>query len=232
MRLCKSIVVAAALLTGALRTAAFADADGSITVKTDPDGIEVWLDDKYIGDSPILDKKLKAGKYSLKLVDPVQHSSTVEDVFIQAGEQTVVEKTIKSRYGSLKVNSDPEGADVYVLTSLGKTPVTNDFIIPGKYRLEIKHQNKSYDKAVEDIVVPKGESVMVNKTLQKKNALDNKALLRLALGAGAIGGLVWTMAESFDPNFKEASNGSRNGQIIGVVAGCLCVIGFEIVAFF
>ena len=102
-----------------------------LTVKTDPDGIEVWLDDKYIGDSPILDKKLKTGKYTLKLVDPVQHTSTSEDVFIQSGEQTVVEKTLKSRYGTLKVNSDPEGADVYVLTELGKTPVSNDFIIPG-----------------------------------------------------------------------------------------------------
>jgi PEGA domain len=225
-------VIFAASLCVFLRTAAFADADGTLTVKTDPDGIEVWLDDKFVGDSPLLDKKLKAGRYSLKLVDPVQHTSTVEEVFIQAGEQTVVEKTIKSRYGSLKINSDPQGADVYVLTNLGKTPLSNDFIIPGKYRLEIRHQNKSYDKVVEDIVVPKGETVVLNKTLPKKNMLDNKALLRLAFGAGAIGSLVWTVVESYDPKFKDASNGSRNGQILGIAAGVLCVIGFEIVAFF
>jgi hypothetical protein len=214
------------------RTSLFAESEGAITVKTDPDGIEVWLDDKYIGDSPIMAKKLKAGRYSLKLVDPVQHTSTVEEVFIQADEQAVIEKTIKSRYGSLKLTSDPEGADVYILTSLGKTPVSNDFIIPGKYRLEIKHQSKSYEKITEDVVVSKGETVTLNKTLPKKNALDNKALLRLALGAGAVGGLVWTVVESYDTNFKSPSNGSRNGQILGLVAGSLCVIGFEIVAFF
>ena len=162
----------------------------------------------------------------------MQHTSTVEEVFIQAGEQTMIEKTIKSRYGSLKLTSDPEGADVYILTSLGKTPVSNDFIIPGKYRLEIKHQNKSYEKVTEDVVVSKGETVTLNKTLPKKNALDNKALLRLALGAGAIGGLVCTVVESYDKHFTDASNGSKNGQIIGIVAGSLCVIGFEIVAFF
>jgi hypothetical protein len=177
-------------------------------------------------------KKLKAGRYSLKLVDPVQHSSTVEEVFIQAGEQTLIEKTVKSRYGSLKVTSDPEGADVSVLTSLGKTPVSNDFIIPGKYRLEIKHQNKSYEKTVDDVVVSKGETVTLNKTLPKKNALDNKALLRLGFGVLAVGGLVLTVAESVDPNYNSPNNGCKNGQIIGLVAGALCVVGFEIVAFF
>jgi hypothetical protein len=231
MRLQKCFALVSAAVFIVLRTAAFGDADGSLTVKTDPDGIEVWLDDKYIGDSPILDKKLKAGRYALKLVDPVQHTSTVEDVFIQAGELTMVEKTIKSRYGSLKINSDPEGADVYVLTSLGKTPVSNDFIIPGKYRLEIKHENKSYDKVVDDIVVPKGETVVLNKTLPKKNALDNKALLRLAFGAGAIGGFVWAIVERSDPNWRGA-NGSVTGEILGITLGSLCVVGFEIVAFF
>ncbi len=225
-------VIFAASVCVCFRTAAFADADGTLTVKTDPDGIEVWLDDKYVGDSPVLDKKLKAGRYSLKLVDPAQHTSTVEEVFIQAGENTLVEKTVKSRYGSLKVNSDPQGADVYVLTNLGKTPLSNDFIIPGKYRLEIKQQGKAYDKVVEDIVVPKGETVVLNKTLPKKNLLDNKALLRLTFGAGAIGGFVWAVAECNDGNFHSVNNGSRNGEILGVVLGALCVVGFEITAFF
>jgi len=246
MKFSRVLMFAAGALCAILRTAAFADADGTLSVKTDPDGIEVWLDDKYIGDSPVLNKMLKAGRYSLKLVDPVQHTSTVEEVFIQGGEETVVEKTIKSRYGSLKVNSDPEGADVYVLTSLGKTPVSNDFIIPGKYRLEIKHQNASYDKVVEDIVVPKGETVVLNKPLPKKNALDNKAWLRLAFGAGAIGGFVWGVIEYGDcrmnreresnpsvfPNATSNSNNSLVYEILGVTLGSLCVIGFEITAFF
>ncbi len=225
-------VVSAAAVCIFFRTSAFAQGDGVLTVKTDPDGIEVWLDDKYIGDSPILDKKLKTGKYTLKLVDPVQHTSTSEDVFIQSGEQTVVEKTLKSRYGTLKVNSDPEGADVYVLTELGKTPVSNDFIIPGKYRLEIKSQNKDYDKIVEDIVVPKGETVEINKPLPKKNALDNKAIVRLVLGAGAIGGFAWGIVERSDAKYWGGTNGSVNGEILGITLGALCVVGFEIVAFF
>jgi hypothetical protein len=222
-----SIVCGALLTAGAV----FAEADGILTVKTDPEGIKIWLDDKYIGDSPLIDKKLKPGRYSLKLVDPVQQTSSIEEVFIQSGETTVIEKTVKSNYGSLKVSSEPDGAEVSISTTLGKTPLSNDFMIPGKYRLEIKHPGNSYIPSISDIVIPRGEIVNVNKTLEKKNALDGKAVLRLALGAGALGGFIMAIAERGDANYG-GSNGSVNGEWIGIITGCLCVVGFEIVAFF
>jgi hypothetical protein len=226
----KWLAVPVFLMCVALRMSVFADAEGALNVKTDPDGIEVWLDDKYIGDSPIIDKKLKAGKYSLKLVDPIQHTSSVEEVFIQANEQTVVEKTIKSRFGSLKVTSDPDGADVSFLTSLGKTPLTNDFINPGKYRLEITRQGCK--PAIADIVVPKGEVASVQKTLEKKNLLDTKGVAKIALGIGAVGGIVWSLVETNDPNFKYHTNGSRTGCILGGCLAGLFVITLDIASFY
>jgi hypothetical protein len=166
----------------------------------------------------------------LKLVDPIQHTSSVEEVFIQANEQTVVEKTMKSRFGSLKVNSEPEGADVSILTSLGKTPLSNDFIIPGKYRLEITHPGCKPTTA--DIVVPKGELASIQKSLEKKNVLDTKGMAKIALGIGAVGGIVWSLVETNDPNFRHYGNGARTGCILG---GCLAgvfVITLDIVSFY
>jgi hypothetical protein len=221
------------LIAGAVSLVS-AEGDGVLSVKTDPEGIKIWLDDKYIGDSPMMDKKLKPGRYTLKLVDPVQQISSVEEVFIQSGETTVIEKTVKSNYGSLKITTDPEGADVAVLTGLGKTPLSNDFMIPGKYRLEIKHPGESYEKYVTDIIVPRGEIVTVNKTLTeipKIKTHPGKAIARLALGAGAIGGYVLAIVERGDPNWG-GTNGSVTGEVIGIVVGSLCVVGFEIVAFF
>lgn len=229
MKVCRWTAAVLCVVAAFTRTAVYAEADGSLTVKTDPDGIEVWLDDKYIGDSPVNDKKLKAGRYGLKLVDPVQHTSTVEEVFIQAGEQTVVEKAVKSRYGSIKINTDPQGADVSILTSLGKTPLSNDFIIPGKYRLEIN--SPGYKKALADVVVPRGEIITLQKNLDKKKALDGKAIARLSLGLAAIGGFVWALVERTDPNFG-GTNGSVNGQALGICLGCISVVSFEIVAFY
>lgn len=226
----KWIAVIAFLVCTAVRMPVSAGAEGTLNVKTDPDGIEVWLDDKYIGDSPIIDKKLNAGRYSLKLVDPIQHTSSVEEVFIQANEQTVVEKTMKSRFGSLKVNSEPEGADVSILTSLGKTPLSNDFIIPGKYRLEINHPG--YKPTVADIVVPKGETAAIQKSLEKKNVLDTKGLAKIALGIGAVGGIAVALVETNDPHFHNYSNGAHVGCIL---AGCLAgvfVITLDILSFY
>jgi hypothetical protein len=219
-------------LVGAF-SAVQAETDGILTVKTDPEGIKIWVDDKYIGDSPLIDKKLKPGRYSVKLVDPVQQTSSMEEVLIQSGETTVIEKTVKSNYGSLKVTTDPEGAEVSVLTELGKSPVSNDFMIPGKYRLEIKHPNQKYAKLVSDIVIPRGEIVTINKAIeiQKKDIHIGRIITRLAFGVGAIGGYFFAVYEREDPNFG-GTNGSVTGQMIGLVVGTLCVIGFEIVAFF
>jgi hypothetical protein len=226
----KWFAIAVLFMCCAMKLSVYAEAEGTLTVKTDPDGIEVWLDDKYIGDSPVIDKKLKAGKYSLKLVDPIQHTSSVEEVFIQTNEQTVVEKTMKSRFGSLKINSDPEGADVSILTSLGKTPLSNDFIIPGKYRLEISRQGCK--PSVTDIVVPKGEIASVQKTLEKKNVLDAKGVAKIALGIGAVGGIVWSLVETNDPHFpREYSNGAHVGAILGGCLAGLFVITLDIASF-
>jgi hypothetical protein len=225
----------------------YAQAEGTLDVRTDPEGIEVWLDDKYIGDAPVLDKKLKAGRYTLKLVDPVQHASTVEEIFVQAGEKTVIEKTIKSKFGSLRVDSDPTGADVSIATPLGKTPVANDFMNPGKYRVELRYPGRRYETAVQEVVIPRGETVNISKTLVRKSPLDMKAFVRLALGAGAIGCMVWSVHEegvnkenlvkSQNPGSdRRACLDARNAAIawrdVGIVVGCLCVVGFEIVAFF
>ncbi|MBD3422140.1 MAG: PEGA domain-containing protein [Chitinivibrionales bacterium] len=244
----RAITISTAILYASLAFSVVAG-DGTLIVKTRPEGIEVWLDDKYIGDSPIMNKKLKPGRYSLKLIDPIQHTSTTEEVFIQADQITEIEKSIKAKFGSLAVTSEPEGAEVSIATSLGKTPVTNDFMNPGKYRIEIKHPNSSYTSATEDIVIPRGEKVTISKSLEKKSPFNTLALIRLGLGAGAIASYFWAIAENgnsgkhqgsadnlTDPATKEDAQNkadkARNKVIFGSILGTVCVIGFEIVAFF
>lgn len=222
-------------------------ADGFLTVRTEPEGIEVWLDDNFVGDSPIIDKKLKAGRYSLKLVDPVQHSSTIEDIFIQDGENTVIEKTVKTKFGSLKVTSVPEGAIVSIATELGATPVSNDFMNPGKYRVEIRHPNKLYLPVIEEVTIPRGESVSLSKTLEKEAAFTQKDLWRLILGAGTAGGYIWAFVQNgrymrydqqehlqfiLSDGDKQAQSSANLQRVLGIISGSLCLVGLEILAFF
>jgi hypothetical protein len=244
MRTMMTALALAGLISG-FRTPLFAGDEGSVTVKTDPEGIEVWIDGKYLGDSPIAGKMLKAGRYTIKLVDPIQHTSLSEEVLVQSGKDVILEKTMKGKFGGLKVDSDPEGAQVSLLTSLGKTPLSNDFMNPGKYRIEIRHPRKRYAVVSEDIVIPRGETVTLNKTLEKTSPFNMKALVRLGLGAGAVASFVWAIVEqgnykdakarddfTNDPKADDDAHSAAVQRVFGIVLGSACVVGFEIVAFF
>jgi len=227
-------------------------ADGTLSVKTDPEGIEVWLDDNYIGDSPIADKKLKAGRYSLKLIDPVQHTSTIEQIFIQDNETTAIEKTLKAKFGSLRINSVPEGAKVYISTELGTTPVSNDFMNPGKYRIEVRHPNPKYRSANDDVVVQQGSTVNLSKTLEKEKEKGFGKLdaLRLGLGVVTLGGFIWAIVEQGDhkmneqkaisyaaapavaDDYQKKADGAGIRRTVGIIIGSTAIVGLEIVAFF
>ena len=227
-------------------------ADGTLSVKTDPEGIEVWLDDNYIGDSPIADKKLKAGRYSLKLIDPVQHTSTIEQIFIQDNETTAIEKTLKAKFGSLRINSVPEGAKVYISTELGTTPVSNDFMNPGKYRIEVRHPNPKYRSANDDVVVQQGSTVNLSKTLEKEKEKGFGKLdaLRLGLGVVTLGGFIWAIVEQGDhkmneqkaisyaaapavaDDYQKKADGAGVRRTVGIIIGSTALVGLEIVAFF
>jgi len=212
--------------------------EGTLTVTTDPSGIEVWLGDKYIGDSPVLERKLQTGRYTLKLIDPVQQVSVFDEILIEAGKTTVIEKTLSAKFGTLKVESEPKDAEVIISTSLGKTPLENNFMTPGRYKIEIKHPKKQYIPVVEEITIPAGKKVEITNTLAKKNLLDTKDAVRLILGAGAIGGFVWAIVEQGNhKRFEEQerfkkSDSAAVRRTFGIIIGSACVVGFEIVAFF
>ncbi len=218
--------------------------DALLTVKTEPSGIEIWLEDKYIGDSPIVNKKLKSGKYTLRLVDAFQHTSIQEHIDLKDGESIVVEKTIDSKFGSLRIVSNPEGAHVCISSTLGKTPLVNDLMNPGKYRVELRHPNERYKIYSEDIVINPGDRVELNRSLQKEKVLTKKGLLKIGLGAGIIAGIVIStlyQGHSKDYRYEYRSMPTednrkkyKNAKIyrnVAISGSILCLVGLEIVSF-
>src|SRR5262249_39377264 len=66
-------------------------AEGIITIITVPERAEVWIDNNYAGLSPVRHKRLAAGTYTLRLVDPSQQISATEVVAVQQGGHLLVE---------------------------------------------------------------------------------------------------------------------------------------------
>lgn len=236
----KSIPLVFASIITLLFCNVYAVDEGKLTVTTDPDGVEVWLGDNYIGNSPVVEKKVPVGRYIVKLVDPVQRISQDEQVMITANSTVVIEKKLKPKFGTLKVNSVPENADVFMTMPLGRTPLVNEFINPGKYIIEVKHPDPNYHTVQNNIVVTEGLPTEITDTLVKDQVerFTKKDMLRLVLGAGAIAGFVWGVVESGNRQTCRSqerwSDAGKSGtkMVLGIAAGSLCVIGFEIVAFF
>ena len=85
---------------------------GMLSVITEPESIEVWINNDFLGLSPVIDKKMPEGTYQIKLVDPLQRSSLSEQISITRNTRTIIEKKIDSRFGYLKVSSVPQGASI------------------------------------------------------------------------------------------------------------------------
>lgn len=215
--------------------------EGMLTVTTDPEGVEVWLGESYIGNSPIMAKKVPVGRYTVKLIDPVMRISQTEQVMITANATVVIEKKLKPKFGTLRINSVPEDAEVYMTMPLGKTPLVNEFINPGKYILEIRHPNKLYKPSTENVTISEGVVNSVLDTLEmiqvKKN--HKKVIARLALGGLAAAGFTFAIIKERDKQFhlRDGNSGSEAGrartqEVLGITVGALSIIGFEIIAFF
>jgi len=218
--------------------------EGMLTVTTDPEGVEVWLGDNYIGNSPITAKKVPVGRYTIKLIDPVMRISQTEQVLITENATVVIEKKLKPKFGTLRINSVPEDAEVYMTMPLGKTPLVNEFINPGKYILEIRHPNKLYKPSSESVTVTEGVVNTVFDSLEMiqapvKKVNHKKVIARLALGGLAAAGFTFAIIKERDKqiHLSDGDSGSdagraRTQEVLGITVGALSIIGFEIIAFF
>jgi hypothetical protein len=217
--------------------------EGMLTVTTDPEGVEVWLGDNYIGNSPITAKKVPIGRYTIKLIDPVMRISQAEQVMITENATVVIEKKLKPKFGTLRINSVPEDAEVYMTMPLGKTPLVNEFINPGKYILEIRHPNKLYKSSSENVTISEGAVNTILDTLEMvqvpKVNNNKKIIARLALGGLAAAGFTFAIIKERDKqiHLKDGNSGDEAGkartqEVLGITVGALSIIGFEIIAFF
>ncbi len=237
--------VAVLLLIACAFTSAHAETDALLSVHTAPEGAEVWLGDTYIGDSPIVERRMAPGRYTVRIVSPLEHVSETEEVFLQAGQHTAVEKTIRRKYGSLRLTTRPAGAQVGIGTSLGETPLANDHMTPGRYRLSITHPRRAYVPLTQDVTLTEADTVRLDLQLERRTPFTTKALVRIALGAGAVAGFTWALVEQgiyqreldrsksgADPDAKDASESAGVQRTLGLILGGACVLGFEVVAFF
>ena len=130
---------------------------------------------------------------------------------------------------------------MYIATELGKTPLSNDFMNPGKYRIEIRPSGGSrYHTSVSEVTIAKGETATLEGTLEKNKFFSGKMIVSLALLTGTAGGFVWGLVEQGryrmyndrKPAPQDKVDDAALQRTLGIVIGSSCAIGLEIVTFF
>jgi hypothetical protein len=227
---------------------------GTLTVITVPERAEVWINNGYAGLTPIRDKLLPEGTYTLRLVDPLRQNSASETIVISEGERLIIERTLGGSYGKLRIDTDPQGAEVAIIAELGKTPLVNDYLTPGEYRLEIRHPNTKYMPLLKDVSFADGQPITISHKLEKPPIFTTKRLVQLGLGTGTALGLTWAIVEQhvtskskqesvdieragddvLDGDADQLSERSKNAGIrrtIAIIAGASFFIALQITVF-
>jgi hypothetical protein len=218
--------------------------EGTLTVITVPERAEVWIDDGYIGLTPIRDKTLAVGKYTLRLVDPSRQKSASETIVINEGERLLVERSLGGSYAKLRVDTDPQGADVSISTELGKTPLINEYLTTGDYKIEIRHPNTKYLLVTKEVSFLDGQSVTISHKLEKPPIFTTKRCVQLALGAGSALAWTWAVVEQHktsslkqksmsegDESALEESKDAGIRRTIAIVAGATLTVALQVTIF-
>ncbi len=137
---------------------------GTITVNSVPSGASVYLDGILRGKTPVT-FTAEPGSHTLKL-SRSGYKTKVVTFTLHSGERRTFNYTLQRivQYGTLKINSNPQGAKVYVDgTYKGTTPLSIPSIRVGTH--EVKVKMSGYEVWVENVYVEPNKRIEIYASL-------------------------------------------------------------------
>jgi hypothetical protein len=122
---------------------------GSLKVETEPRNARVFLDNKYVGTSPVETSGVSVGKHTVKVQHP-DFKTVEEKVQVDYQQTALVKKVLSGLPATLLITSIPSGGDVKINgKKVGSTPLSGLQIEPGEYKIDISMAGyKTYSKKI------------------------------------------------------------------------------------
>lgn len=139
---------------------------GSIAVNSNPQGARVYLDNVYKGQTPVNLKDIPVGRHAIKIVLP-DYQEWNSEITVTSSQTARIFADLESQraYGSISVNSNPWGADIYLDDNYeGLTPLDLTEIPVGSYIIKIVLNG--YREWVSEISVSSGQTSRISVDLE------------------------------------------------------------------
>lgn len=110
-----------------------------LTLTSQPDMADVYIDDKLIGKTPLLKKEILTDSKKLKIVSPLYKDYNT-DLSLKPLEDKIIFAQLESNFGEISLYSKPEnGASIYLNNEkIGETPLFNYKMVQGVHNLTMK----------------------------------------------------------------------------------------------
>lgn len=110
---------------------------GIINFSSVPSDAQIYLDGKYLGQTPFKSDRLPIGSHQVRFTKEKYKDKNITAI-LERGQEMEVNVRLIPQKGSLAISSDPTEAEVYLDGKLkGKTPLTIYGLLIGKYSLKI-----------------------------------------------------------------------------------------------
>lgn len=141
---------------------------GALNITTTPPGVNVYIDNKYMGQTPFYTSEIIIGSHSIGLKKE-NYTSVSENINITKNQTTSLNKTLSNIYSAM-FSSDPSGANISVNgVNYGETPI-NITQTSGSYK--ITAEKEGYKKQAKTIKFDENLQDIEFKLKEKKVYFD------------------------------------------------------------
>jgi len=110
---------------------------GRLNILSIPAGARAFIDEEYVGITPLKTERIPAGSYQLRLAKE-KYKDKLSAVVLSRGQEKEVKVRLLPVKGSIAVSSDPPGAAVYLDgESKGNTPLFIYGVMVGQHSLKL-----------------------------------------------------------------------------------------------
>lgn len=190
---------------------------GSLTVTSNPSGAAVTIDGYNYANTPYIFTGLTTGYHTVEVNYP-GYEAYVTNIYVDTGANPEVYADLTSlvNYGTLFVDSTPQGADVYVDGNYeGTTPVTVSSLSEGAHQVELHRVGYEVLQSTENVIA--GQGTVTNLVLIPYSSSSNTGSIDIS--SNMPGALVY-----LDGIYKGTMHSGSIFNVISVDAGSHTVL--------